>query len=151
MNAVYKTLNDGQWDRMSEDYNGYPCYQWTEGPYYLYTLPSYNWYTISEEILSMNGLRGWCGSSYGGNVGIFNCNGQWNLGRKDSNSVFRSCNSAGFTFNPCLDDAEEGICFKKHSNDNASMEFSLYEEEGCLNDEPVYIHTNESDSNFYIH
>eukprot|EP01084_Bolivina_argentea_P277556 473888_1 len=149
VNAEWKTFNDGEWTRRSQDFGGYPSYEWSEGPYYLYTLPQYNWYTISEQIGSMSGLRGWCGSDFGTNIGVFDCDGQF---ADDSNCVFRSCNSGAFNFNPCLDNAEQGLCFYKNNNqEEEAMEFSIYEEEGCLNDQAVYIHTNNSDINFYIH
>jgi len=137
-------FDDGQWEYHS-DYEGNAAYEWSEGGYYLYTMSYYKWYTIGPSIGAMSGLKGWCGNDVGTTIDVLECDGVWT---KASNVIFSDCNAEAFVFEPCLDDAADVVHF---SNDDETMSFELNSEFGCFHNEPVWKHTADDDTVFYIH
>jgi len=138
-------MGNGQWNYHS-DYEGNKAYKWSEGDYYLYTLSGYKWYTISQSIGGWSSLKGWCGSTYGENIDVLDCDGVW---YSASNVIFRDCNDAGYVFEPCLDDAADYVHFQLDAD--SLMSFDLHSEMGCFNNEPVWKHTTSLNEDWFLH
>jgi len=110
----------------------------------MYSMNYYNWYTISQSLGSLNGLRGWCSSGTRGvHLDILECDGKWSNG---ANVIFSDCDAAGFVFEPCLDDAADSVHF---TLDDGTMTFALHSEVGCFNNQPVWKHSGTSE--WYLH
>jgi len=138
-------FDDGQWEYISE-YEGYNAYKWSEGTWYLYAMPYYKYYTISQTLGAMQGLKGWCSSgTMGTNLDVLDCDGVW---MNAANVIFSDCDSAQFVFEPCLDDAADFVHF---TLDDGTMSFELHSEVGCFNNEPVWKHTASDDVEWFIH
>jgi len=134
--------------------NGYPVYKWSEGEFYMYTLDSYYWYTISPTIGAfIYADYGYCnsGAAKGVNTPITQCDGKWTAG---SAVNFYECGAEPLILSACLDDAAEYVRFLLDADDESEyMQFALHSEVGCFgdSDEPVWMHTTDDATLYYLH
>jgi len=144
--------------------NGWPVY--ANGGRYLYMAEDEGeyWWTVESSKNAWTWDNGYCDTP---DIDIMECDGNWWTGSAyDTNSIFRSCSAFSSNSLPCLEDNLFGDRLCLHTNHtffdgmggdgNGYFAFGTIEEEGCVNDYPVYRHTvsesvDQNETQFYLY